>query len=89
MRQKVAAASDAGGGLTVAVAQIQLRHDAALPLVPELHHTLRHAMLRIMHGRKPHGGDFGGPLRLALVRNVEPENRWATVAQAAQRPTFL
>ena len=48
----------------------------------------RAAMLRIMHGRKPHGGDFGGPLRLALVRNVEPENRRATVAQAAQRPTF-
>ena len=47
------------------------------------------AMLRITHGRKPHGTDFGGPLRLALVRNVEPENRWGAVPQAAQRPTFL
>ena len=46
-------------------------------------------MLRIMHGRKPYGGDFGGPLRMALVENVELENRRGAVPQAAQRPTFL
>ena len=39
-------------------------------------------MLRIIHGRKPHGGDFGGPLRLVLVRNAEPEN--GSCRQAAE-----
>ena len=44
------------------------------------------AMERIIEARKRARGGFSGPLRTGQDTDVEPENRWAAAARAAQRP---